>query len=136
MNAAHRINEIYEKCQKNASSRSDEAVESGFAGTVYLNQDDLEHHKHEIACILMNQDPKFFKHGEAGGCTFLNLPFNAQGVQWCEQFTAAQLCILGIGLGLVEYLMPPEMWDALPGGVPYLAIENQKCREILKEAQS
>lgn len=125
-NNAQIIWDIYEDVIAGAG---DLTVESG-GEPIPLDKAKLESHQTEIARILLEQDPKFFKHSEAGGYTFLQLPFDGKGNHWCEQPTALKLCILGLGLGLVEYLLPREVWSALPGGVPYLAIENKKCAEI------
>jgi hypothetical protein len=37
--------------------------------------------------------------------------------------TMEQLILLGVGIGKVKSLMPREMWDVLPGGMPYYVVE-------------
>jgi hypothetical protein len=32
------------------------------------------------------------------------------------------LFCLGIGMGLAKWLLPKNMWSALPGGMPYVGI--------------
>ena len=76
--------------------------------------------KRELVTALLAELPEEFKEGY----TFLNFCTTKNGEQWtgihriCEQ-----LIVMAIGLGLMEYCMPREMWAFLPGGVPYLIIK-------------
>jgi hypothetical protein len=36
----------------------------------------------------------------------------------------AQLFALGLGIGMVECQLPRELWDMLPGGVPYYVVND------------
>lgn len=56
--------------------------------------------------------------GGGGGWTFLNLPFDRDNGQWGEQINAESLLVRCVGNGLAR-MWPREMWDVLPGGVPY-----------------
>ena len=74
----------------------------------------------ELITALLAELPAEFKEG----WSFLNLCTTKDGKQWtglhrvCEQ-----LVVMAIGLGLMEYCFPREMWAILPGGVPYLMIK-------------
>ena len=68
--------------------------------------------------------PKQFHKGGGGGWSFLNACDQEDGTQWTGLHQRMdQLFCLGIGLGLVKYQLPREMWGALPGGVPYCEID-------------
>ena len=66
--------------------------------------------------------PGEFHKGSGDGWSFLNACIDKNGQQWGEQISVEQLMCLGIGLGLVKYLLPRDMWQALPGSMPYFVI--------------
>lgn len=67
--------------------------------------------------------PHQFRKNSGGGWSFLNACNQENGVQWTGFHRSMdQLFCLGMGLGLVECLMPREMWKILPGGMPYYVI--------------
>ena len=46
------------------------------------------------------------------------------GAQWTGfQLRMEQLMVMAIGLDIMAYLMPKEMWKVLPGGVPYIIVK-------------
>ena len=65
--------------------------------------------------IIQELNPTFFE-----GWSFLNLPFDKDGNQWGEQRDAESLLMMCIGNGLAKFLLSRDMWDALPGGMPYI----------------
>lgn len=76
--------------------------------------------KRDLVKALLAELPTEFKEG----WTFLNLCNTKNGEQWTGmQQVCEQLVVMAIGLGLMEYCMPKEMWAVLPGGVPYLMIK-------------
>ena len=82
----------------------------------------LNSHEQEIKGFLAQFSDEFYK-SKGGGHTFLNFCSLKDGTQWTDfQVRMEQLMQLGIGLGLVEYCVPREVWRALPGGMPYITI--------------
>ncbi len=76
--------------------------------------------KRELVTALLAELPTEFKKGY----TFLNLCTTKNGVQWTdEQRICEQLIVMAIGLDLMSYCFPREMWEILPGGVPYVMIK-------------
>ena len=76
--------------------------------------------KRELVTALLAELPAEFKEG----WSFLNLCTTKDGEQWTGMHhVCEQLVVMAIGLGLMEYLIPREMWRILPGGVPYLKIK-------------
>jgi len=76
--------------------------------------------KRELVLALLAELPAEFKEG----WTFLNLCTTKDGEQWTDMHRICeQLVVMAIGLGLMEYCIPREMWKILPGGVPYLIIK-------------
>lgn len=76
--------------------------------------------KRELVTALLAELPAEFKEG----WTFLRLCTTKDGEQWTGMHRICeQLVVMAIGLGLMEYCVPREMWAILPGGVPYLMIK-------------
>lgn len=93
----------------------------GITATFGLNKDRLDKHKEEIKEFL-SQIPDEFVQDKGGGMSFLQLPFLKDGTQWGEHKSAHELMLLGIASKFMNYCAPRELWESLPGGVPYLMI--------------
>jgi hypothetical protein len=79
-------------------------------------------HEAEIADLL-SQLPTEFQRSGGGGWSFLNACMDKGGGQWTGmQPTMDKLFMLGIAAGKAKWLMPREMWDILPGGMPYVIV--------------
>ena len=83
----------------------------------------LEAHKTEVEEML-SQLPDGFKKSKGGGQSFLSACFTKDNIQWGEHMNMEQLFALGQALKLVSYPLPKNMWNALPGGVPYITIND------------
>lgn len=71
---------------------------------------------------MLKELPKPFRKTEGGGWSFLNACMTESGEQWGEHRNIDELICLGRALGLVEFPMPREMWNVLPGGMPYFSV--------------
>ena len=84
--------------------------------------------KRETIKEILSMLPNEFKDtslGGEGGWSFLNLCVLQDGYQWTGMHRVQeQLMCIAIGLNLMEYLLPREMWPALPGSVPYVMIKE------------
>jgi hypothetical protein len=95
----------------------------GIAGMAVFGPAPLERYAEEIRAMLAELDDAFRKSG-GGGWSFLNACSDRHGRQWTgEHRTMEQLFMLGLAIGAVSLLMPRELWDALPGGMPYYRLE-------------
>lgn len=103
-----------------ASCLDDTADEvEGIVGKARLN---VSGHEDEISSML-SQLPENFQHRKGGGWSFLNACNRADGEQWTGLHqTMEKLVMLGIASGQAAFLLPREMWDVLPGGVPYFSV--------------
>lgn len=82
----------------------------------------IESHRDTITAML-NELPDQFKESGGGGWSFLNACNDRHGDQWTSFHRAMEmLFMLGKAAGLVTEMLPREMWDILPGGVPYYII--------------
>ena len=80
-------------------------------------------HKEEIRSLL-NEMPDQFHKGKGDGWSFLNMCNLKNGEQWGEHINMEQLVGLGMAVNMVKFLMPRDLWAALPGGMPYLIIDT------------
>ena len=118
-----RVNTIFIDClSRDGENTSNHIKAEGIMGDVGFHPDRLQTHKTEIEAML-DELPDEFKKSGGGGWSFLNLCNDRQGNQWTGLHQRMeQLVQLGIGANKVEYLMPKELWTALPNGMPYLVI--------------
>lgn len=98
----------------------------GGQGTLRFSKARIAEEAERIAFMLSELPTEFrtTEKGGGGGWSFLNACMDRHGNQWTGMhMTMAQLFALGQAAGLVDLLLPPEMWPALPGGVPYYAVK-------------
>jgi hypothetical protein len=110
-----------------ANLPEDALIVEGIVNPWGFNRERLESHRDEIAKMLQGLPREFRSQefGGEGGWSFLNACNDAQDVQWTGLHQTVDILIcLGIGLGLAEWLLPREMWGALPGGMPYLVVRT------------
>lgn len=81
--------------------------------------------------------PEQFRADKGGGWSFLNACYDVNGEQWTGLHQRMdELFCMGLGLGIVSRLMPREMWDVLPGGMPYYAVQIKETIPWTTEAET
>lgn len=83
----------------------------------------LESHREEVRAMLMELSDQFKKSG-GGGWSFLNACITKNDEQWGQHEDMERLFALGIGLGLAKFALPKDMRSVLPGGMPYITVED------------
>lgn len=102
----------------------------GFVHTYGLSAAKVSNHRAEIIGMLEQLPTEFFDNG-GGGWTALNLCQTADGDLWTGmQMVTEQLFCLAKALGLASCLMPKDMWDMFPGGMPYVSFARSKFQTI------
>jgi len=121
---AKRVNEVFNNCLFREDEPHDNFIKAdGIQISVGFHPERLDINADEIKLMLGQLDDNF-KSKAGGGWTFLNMCNDRHGRQWTDfHRTMEQLVLLGIGIKAVSYLMPKEMWPALPGGMPYIVID-------------
>lgn len=124
INNSEIVNTIFERCLLIGTKieESDQIIIDCIVQKFVLSKSEIQNNKDEIVRIL-NCMHDNFKLGSGGGWSFLRLPFDKYDRHWCEHPTAEKLCALGIALGIVKFQFPRDLWESLPGGVPYLVID-------------
>lgn len=97
-------------------------IVGGIRGKFGFNPDRLEQQRGKVITWLQALPHTFRKSG-GGGWSFLNACNQENGVQWTGLHQRMeQLFCLAMGLKLAECQTPREMWQALPGGMPYYVV--------------
>lgn len=90
---------------------------------IVFHADRLERRRTEIEALL-GELPIAFRADGGGGWSFLQACMDRHGMQWTGMHRVMeQLFALGLAIGKAEYLAPREVWNELPGGMPYLVIK-------------
>ena len=74
---------------------------------------------------MANQLPSSFLTSGGGGMSFLNACIDKDNCQWGEQINVARLLGLGLAIKYIDYCFPEEMWNILPGGMPYFTVKDK-----------
>ena len=92
----------------------------GITSIFHLHPERLEEQR-ELIKACLEELPPIFKEGYS----FLKLCENKDGDQWTGMHkTCQELMVMAVGLDLMSYCLPREVWPALPGGVPYVIINK------------
>lgn len=119
-----RLNEIFiDSLFKEGEPTEPHVLAEGVLSRYGLHPDRLKSHAEEVQEMLTVL-PDEFRKTSGGGMSFLSACMDRDGNHWAEHPTIEQLFVLAIGLGKGKWLMPRELWSALPGGMPYFVIES------------
>lgn len=124
---SERVGDILMDCLFREGEPIDGAIlVEGVINPFGLHPGRLESHRAEVTEMLQNLPLPFRPTsvaGGGGGWSFLNACQDANDEQWTGLHRIMDaLFVLGIGLKLATWLLPRDMWSALPGGVPYVAV--------------
>ena len=118
------VQELALRCRPVAEGKNIEV--EGISATFRLSRARLEQHRAAIDELLAQLPHEFRAKGygpaAGGGWTFLNACVRADGYHWGEQYYVELLLALGLAIGSVAWSLPPELWDYLPGKMPYFHI--------------
>lgn len=122
--SSENVNSTFLKCLfKDGENAKDYKEGQGLRMRIGFNPERLKENEILITEML-NELPDSFKKSGGGGMSFLNMCEDKNGNQWTSLHSIMeQLVCLGNAIGKLSFPMPKEMWNVLPGGVPYLRIE-------------
>ena len=106
-----------------SKSENDIIIVNGILMNLAFQRAKIDEYEDDIYDMLKQLPDEFMKES-GGGYSFLYACNDKNGNQWTSSHqTMEQLFMLGIAIGVVDYLLPRELWYALPGAVPYLIIK-------------
>lgn len=132
---AENVSKVFSDCMYKGGIKSEQDIPhgsiivEGISMTGVFDPARVEENKADIKELLLdiNED---FSSKEAGGTSFMALPFRKDGEQWGDQPNGQELMLVGIASGYMTYLVPPDGWKMLPGGMPYLVVSfDEKVEE-------
>lgn len=120
---ATNLNEVFMNCLfKDGEQTENHIIGEGIMLKIGFHPERLKEAEPIIDEMLGCLDDSFKKDG-GGGMSFLNMCEDKDGNQWADMHeTMDKLVTLGMATKKMSYLMPRDMWIALPGGVPYIVV--------------
>ncbi len=117
---AERVHQILSDCL-HGEKQDDTVIVEGIMNTFGFSPEKLSEHSDEITEMLMNL-PETFMKSSGGGHSFLMACNDKDGVQWGEHIDMDALFSLGSAINKTKSLFHRDMWDALPGSMPYYMV--------------
>lgn len=116
------VDTLLATCRAKEGDPGDPVKVEGIVRSLAFNNARIADHAAEIGELLAELPDEFLL-TKGGGWTFLNACNDRHGHLWTgEHRTMESLFCLGIAAGKAKWLMPRDMWDVLPGGMPYVAV--------------
>jgi len=112
---------------KEGEDTSNAILVDGITMKAGFHPERLGSHREEIRQALSELPEMFRKESEAGGESFLNMCYIADGTQWTGlQRDMEALAVIGVGLGFVTLLgtNSPILLSVLPGNVPMVILHG------------
>lgn len=118
---ADRVEEIFRKClfaSSNETVKEDLVIIEGIVSKAGFNSKALAEYEPKIIEMLEELPENFKK-----GWSFLQACDDKHGEQWTGFHQRMdELFMLGMAVKHVVCLAPRELWEALPGGMPYYQV--------------
>jgi hypothetical protein len=121
------VEKVLLKCLfKDGEDTSNAKIVHGVMMNVGFHPERLEENKADIIDMLSQCHPNFMSNSESKGWSFLMFCQDKNENQWTGLHSMCDnLICLGMAIDKVKFMLPRELWVALPGGVPYLQIINE-----------
>jgi len=119
---SEKVTEIFLDCR---SENPRHPVTTGIVHSVKFDPAKLEKHRTAIGELLQELPVEFRPKAVGGGdgWSFLQACDDKDGHQWTGMhMVMEQLFLLGFATDQAKILLPREIWDALPGGMPYIGV--------------
>jgi hypothetical protein len=116
------------KITKNCLFKEEEAQDNAIiveciTGRFHFHPERLKSHEEDIKSMLSELPENFREDFKSQGWSFIAACDNNKGEQWTGMHRIMEsLFALGMGVNRAKFLAPREMWNSLPGGMPYLSI--------------
>lgn len=95
----------------------------GIVNNVGFHPDRLESHRSDTLELLKQLPEGFKQESKEQGLSFLLMGVRSDDTPWGEHRNMEQLMLMALGLDIMHYLLPRQLWFMCPGGVPMLQIK-------------
>lgn len=126
LNPTH-VEEVFRACLAHGEQSHPTVTVKGILHNAHFAVSELQKRHKEIGAMLDLLPTPFQKleKGGGGGWSFLQACLDNDGNLWTGvHLTMEQLFMLGLATEQASFCMPREIWEALPGGMPYLVIHT------------
>lgn len=115
----NKVTEIFMDCLFTEDEDSTNFLEvEGILVNVGFNPIKIEKHRDSIRDLTNKLNENFLI-----GWSFLNICFNKDNELWTSSHKVCeQLLLLGLAIGKLEYILPRDVWNILPGKLPYIRL--------------
>jgi hypothetical protein len=123
--SSEHVTRVFEDCLAHGAESHPTITVQGIVHTAHFAVKKLARRRREIGGMLAQLPDQFQPHesGGGGGWSFLNACDDKDGNQWTGQhLVMEQLFLLGIGTEQASFCMPRELWNALPGAMPFIEV--------------
>lgn len=119
------VSAIFRDCLFQEGEPTEDRIEvDGITMSFGLHPERTRGHEDKITALLAEL-PDEFQATKGGGMSFLNMCVDRHGNQWTGLHQVMQeLVVLGLAVEKVIYPLPKEIWNALPGAVPYIMVKT------------
>jgi len=119
---ADAVSRIFDDCVvRYPLNNGTEVYVEGIVHGFYFLGERLAVHEAAIGALLAELPTPF--RADKHGWSFLNACYDRHDREWTDlRWTMERLFALGIATGQAEWLTPRELWDACPGGMPYVVV--------------
>lgn len=119
---AARVNQLMVRAlYGNDETKEGAVMVTGIIHTFGFHPARLTEIKPEVDELLMELPAQFHRR-LGGGWSFLKGCMDKHDRQWGEQSDVEALICLGIAVDSASFPLSREVWDALPGGMPYFEV--------------
>lgn len=119
------VENVFTACLAENPDAHNAVTVQGIMHTAAFDRAQLADYHDHIAGMLDQLPSAFKRHdqGGGGGWSFLNACMDRDNNLWTgDHLTMEKLFLLGIATDQAQWCFPREMWDALPGSMPYVVV--------------
>lgn len=123
--SAVNVENVFTACLAENPNAHNAVTVEGIMHTASFDRAKLADSHGRIAGMLDQLPSEFKAHdrGGGGGWSFLNACMDRDNNQWTGlHLTMEKLFLLGFATDQAQWCLPREMWDALPGSMPYVVV--------------
>lgn len=130
---ASRVNELFATCLSQhplANLDDDDIIIEGIKMNVAFSKKALAIVSDDIKALISQLPENALDTSEGKGMSFISLCNDKDGELWTGfHRIIEELVMLALGINCCSYLLPKELWKALPGGMPYLVFTVTEFKE-------
>jgi hypothetical protein len=115
---------LADECSPEQSINEGYIIGHGIINNYKFTRSSLDECRGDVVSLL-GQLPEPFMKSKGGGWSFLNACYDKDQNLWTGEHRVVEaLVAIGNAMGIVDYCLPREFWSFMPGGMPYIVIDD------------